>query len=298
MPLRLRPLHFLLILALSGCPGTDDDDGSDDDDVTGDDDDMTGDDDDMTGDDDDATGDDDDATGDDDDDATGDDDDATGDDDDATGDDDDATGDDDDSAAPATCAEWSDAAILDVVYNGPKVPPGYFVDSYPTNEFPQWGSATCSPEMAVTQSAASALFTTGTLTGATRSTMEFFEVDVLISGGAYTVHYREHRCDYWDGSVLGGGLPPFDWLDLQWLSGYLWYSQNHNMGGHHILGGFGNIGSATDWFDLCHVTTVYGDFGLFDEITLKSTGHAILQFGGDVTISPPVIHRTIQGNYN
>jgi hypothetical protein len=300
MSIRLRFPHLVLLVALMGCPSTDDDDASDDDDVT-DDDDATGDDDDSTGDDDDSTGDDDDsgddddATGDDDD--SGDDDDATGDDDDATGDDDDATGDDDDSAGPTSCEEWSDAAVLAVVYGGPKVPAGYFVDTYPSNEFPQWGTTGCSQSITNTQGVASSLFTTGTLTGATRTTTEFYEVDVLISGGSYTVHFREHRCDYWDGSVLGGTIP-FGWADLQWLSGYLWYSQNHNMGGHHILGGFGNIGSATDWFDLCHVTTVYGDFGLFDQITLKSTGHSVLQFQGDVNISAPVVHRTIQGNYN
>ena len=42
----------------------------------------------------------------------------------------------------------------------------------------------------------------------------------------------------------------------------------------------------------------YGDFGLCDQITLWATGHAVLQFQGDVTISPPAAHRTIQGNCN
>ncbi len=275
----------MLLLALAvivGMPACDSD-GGDDDDTTA-----------SDGDDDDVTDDDDSASGDDDDDSAGDDDDSTVDDDDSS-DDDDSTGDDDDSTAPTTCAGWSDAAILSVVYNGPKVPAGYFVDSYPSNEFPQWGSTGCSTSLANTQGVASSLFTTGTLTGATRTTTEFYEVDVDV--GMNTVHFREHRCDYWDGSTLGGTFP-LSWLELQWLAGYLWYSDNHNIGGHHILGGFGNIGSATDWFDLCHVTTVYGDFGLCDEITLWSTGHGVLQFQGDVTFSPPVNHRTLEGNCN
>ena len=287
----MRTLLLLLLLLVGlGCPPA----LTDDDDATGDDDDVTADDDDATGDDDDATGDDDDSTGDDDD-STGDDDDATGDDDDATGDDDDATGD-DDSAAPTSCEDWSDDAILDVVYNGPKVPPGYFVDSYPGNEFPQWGPG-CSSSLSDTQTAAAAQFTTGTLTGATRSEVEFYEVDVAINGGANTVHYRQTRCDWYDGTTLAGAVF-VGWTELQWLAGYLWYSDNHNIGGHHILGGFGAVGGATNWFDLCHVTTVYGDWGLCDEVTLKSTGHAILQVQGDVTINPPVTHRTIQGNCN
>jgi len=276
-----------LLFALPACDrsaSADDDDTVDDDDSAGDDDDSAGDDDDTAGDDDDSAGDDDDTAGDDDD--------SAGDDDDSAGDDDTA-GDDDDSSASMTCEDWLDADILSVVYNGPKVPAGYFVDSYPSNEFPQWGSTGCSTSLANTQGAASSLFTTGTLTGATRTTTEFYEVDLQV--GTNTVHFREHRCDYWDGSILGGTIP-LSWVELQWLAGYLWYSDNHNIGGHHILGGLGHVGNTTDWFDLCHVTTVYGDFGLCDQITLRSTGHSVFQFGGPVTISPSVAHRTIQGN--
>ena len=122
-------------------------------------------------------------------------------------------------------------------------------------------------------------------------------VDVALNGGANTVHFRETRCDYFDGTTLAG-TPFSGYAELQDLAGYLWYSQYNNIGGYKILGGFGNIGSATNWFDLCHVTTVYGDFGLADEITLWSTGYAVLQFQGTVTPNTPVEHRTITGNMN
>jgi hypothetical protein len=70
------------------------------------------------------------------------------------------------------------------------------------------------------------------------------------------------------------------------------------MGGHKILGGFGYIGSATNMYEMCHVTTVYGDWGLEDEITLRSTTWTVDIMGGAAGIGAETVHRTIEGNLN
>ena len=64
------------------------------------------------------------------------------------------------------------------------------------------------------------------------------------------------------------------------------------------MGGVGNVGGATNFFSLCHVTTVYGDFGLQDEITVWETEYGILQNGGGVNAGPAQQMGVVLGNWN
>ena len=115
--------------------------------------------------------------------------------------------------------------------------------------------------------------------------------------GAFTVLFRNTRCDYYNGGVLAGG--PFDDFEaLGDLAGYLWFTRNHNTGGYAIISGEGTIGNAAHFYELCHVTTVFGDFGLCDEITLYRTGFRIGILGGVVEISPPEQLRQVRGFCN
>jgi hypothetical protein len=103
--------------------------------------------------------------------------------------------------------------------------------------------------------------------------------------------YRNLRCDYFDGEILAGG----DVNELAFLGSLLWWQNNSNIDGHVLLGYTVAIGSATDWVELCSIRTVYGDWGLCDEITLESTTHAIRYGSSAVELGEPNVVRTIQG---
>ncbi len=217
------------------------------------------------------------------------------DDDDATADDDDATMDDDDGTdpEPTFCsAGIPESQILAAVYGGPKVPAGYWSD--PATSAQWW--APCSDTLATTQANAASRYPLGTPTGNGATTTWFHEVEMSLSGGS-TVLYRNTRCDWFDGTTLAGG-PFAGWAELQELVGYLWWTENHNLGGAHIVGGVGNVGGATNFFSLCHVSTVFGDFGIQDEITVWETGYGILQQDGTVNPSPPQQQGVVLGAQN
>ena len=236
--------------------------------------------------------DDDDATANDDD-ATADDDDATANDDDATANDDDATANDDDATEQTFCVQgFTESDVLEAVYSGPKVPAGYFTDP---NLNATWGTD-CSGSLADSQANAAARYSQGTMTGNDATTTWFYEVEVQL-GPNTLIAYRDTRCEAFDGTTLGGSAP-FDFTRLQELVSYLWWTQNHNYGGANILGGVGNPGGATDFFQMCHVTTVYGDWGLQDEITVLESQYGISQFGGEVGLGAPVSQGVIGGNWN
>ncbi len=78
----------------------------------------------------------------------------------------------------------------------------------------------------------------------------------------------------------------------------MWWTRNHNVTGHHIVTSFENPGGATNSLSLCHVTTVYGDWGIRDEITLRRTDWVMGQATGEGWESPPVELRTILGAVN
>ncbi len=107
--------------------------------------------------------------------------------------------------------------------------------------------------------------------------------------------YRNLRCDYFDGMTLANGNQGVDGQALAFLASLLWWQDNFNVTGNQLLGYSIAIGDATDWVEVCTIRTVYGDFGLCDEITLESTSHTIF-FPGEVTLGEPEVVRTIQGD--
>ncbi len=59
-----------------------------------------------------------------------------------------------------------------------------------------------------------------------------------------------------------------------------------------------HIGNAAHFFELCHVTTVYGDFGLCDEISFYRTGYRLDLVGGGVETAGPERLRQVEGRCN
>jgi hypothetical protein len=201
-----------------------------------------------------------------------------------------------DAAAPllGACSELTDAQLMAAVYGGPLVPTGFYDETFGPMEGAQW-RAPCSPSLDETRTRATALFGATSVTGTERSTTQFHEVDVRSGGFAY--HYRNTRCDYFDGTTLDGGRFVNDPGPVKALADYLWFVENHDLGGAHVLAGIERLGDATQRYDLCFVTTVYGDFGLCDEITLHTRAFASGP-DGRIAIDPDVDERTIRGTCN
>ena len=189
----------------------------------------------------------------------------------------------------ASCDEITDAQMMAAVYGGPLVPDGFYDETFGPHEGAQWREP-CSGSLDDTRMRATALFGATALTGAERSSAQFHEVDVTSSG--FTYHYRNTRCDYFDGTSLRTVVN--DPGPLKALADYLWFVQFHDLGGSHVLAGIEHVGDATQRYDLCFVTTTYGDFGLCDAITLHTRSHSA-SFGGGVMIAPDVDVRTLAG---
>ncbi len=197
---------------------------------------------------------------------------------------------------PIQCGDIADQTLLDLVYDdGPKVPPGFYNDAPEAGAGPQWRDP-CSNDLATTRQRAADLFAQGVLTGDERSTAWFHEVDVRLNGG-HVIHLRNTRCDYYDGQTLAGA-PHEDSESLRFLAGYLWYTEFHNLHGAHIGGGNGAIGDAANFYVLCHMQFVGGDFGLCDEITLRERSFRIGIFDGMVSQLGDEAVRQIQGRCN
>ncbi len=195
---------------------------------------------------------------------------------------------------PVQCAEIADQTLLDLVYqDGPKVPPGFYSD--PPGVNPQWREP-CAEALASTRQRAAETFANGVLTGAERSTDWFHEVEVRLAGG-HLLQFRNHRCDYYDGRILAG-VPHEAFEPLAFLAGYLWYAQYHNLHGAHFVGGNGAIGNAANFYALCHMQFVGGDFGLCDEISLHERRYRIGIFDGEVSVLDDPVLRRIQGRCN
>ena len=198
--------------------------------------------------------------------------------------------------APVFCADIEDQTLLDLVYeNGPKAPAGFYSDPAEANGSPQW-RIPCSPDLAESRRRAEEAFGPQMLTGDRRSTEWFHEVDVRLAGG-HLLHVRNTRCDWFDGAVLAGA-PHESFEPLAFLAGYLWYTQFHNLHGAHVVGGNGAIGNAANFYALCHMQFVGGDFGLCDEITLRERRYRIGIFDGEVTELADEALRQVRGRCN
>jgi hypothetical protein len=105
--------------------------------------------------------------------------------------------------------------------------------------------------------------------------------------------YSNLRCDYFDGTQLAVEGAE----NLAFLASLLWWMDHGNLAGSQILGYGVTVGGASDLVHMCTIRTVFGDFGLCDEITLESTTHGIL-VGGQVGLGEPAVVRTLQGDCN
>jgi|GEM_PF-2116596 len=271
----MRRVSLLLILLL-GCPPTLSDD--DDDATVADDDDAV--DDDDTVDDDDST--------------------PTPIDDDDVSDDDDLMDDDDDIGLELLCDALTDDEVLTSLYEGPKVPPGWYTDGFDGNTesalYPDWG---CSNDTDDTLALSQDFY------GATESELietradRMFNETLWSSPSGFVMHLRQTRCDYWDGELLDQGIGPFWELDpLRELAGYQWWRDNHNISGHHIVLAYEFPGNATNFLTMCHISTVYGDWGVRDEVTVWQTDWTMSQVGGTGYTTGPQYVRLVLGNEN
>lgn len=184
-----------------------------------------------------------------------------------------------------SCSRISDEVILSRYRDDAHVPRGLYFEPA---SLATWAEP-CSDSLADTLTR-SMMQNLGTFEG--EFTTDWFHETAWCNGGLRRL-YRNLRCDYFDGQRLANGSAEA----LAFLASLLWWQNYSNVTGSAILGYSWNIGDATDRVELCTIRTVYGDFGLCDEITLESTIHAI-RVGGDVTLGEPRILRTIQGRCN
>lgn len=181
--------------------------------------------------------------------------------------------------AAVRCDELTDEQILAAVYDGPKVPEGYYSDlEDEENAWPTWGNG-CAESLASAKESAQKHATSNgwKLTGKERTTDLFFETDMDVGGG-YTVHFRQTRCDYFDGERLGGA-PHASAEPLGKLAVYMWYSQWSITGGYNVVSGAGRTEGGMHSFTMCKVETTYGDCGACDQIVLLESTYGMDENG-------------------
>ena len=89
----------------------------------------------------------------------------------------------------------------------------------------------------------------------------------------------------------------FSIYDSKELIDYLWFVRNYDNGSKKILSSF--TVDKQQIFEVHHyeLYTVYGDFNLYDEISLKRNIYSIDRSTGVITVTETII-RTINGEYN
>lgn len=193
-----------------------------------------------------------------------------------------------------SCADLTDEEVLAIVYGGPKVPAGYYSDEASAGAWAVWGSG-CGADLDAARAAAIvyAESSAGSLTGVERTTPLFYEVDIQLLDGLYTIHYRKTRCDYFDGTSLAGDPSV---AALGQLAVYLWYSKWAITGGYHvILGAPGMDKDGATTFTLCEARATFGDCGACDEIALLSSTYTLVEDGSVTIPSELELVRPIQG---
>ena len=133
-------------------------------------------------------------------------------------------------------------------------------------------------------------------TGAEGTFMDSFENDWFYEAayclnGSLRRTERNLRCDYFDGERLADATPE----RLAFLASMLWWADHSNLEGSQILGHSIVSGNSIDVVELCTVSTVYGDFGLCDEVQLESTTYRSA-VGGTVEFGKTEVLRTLKGN--
>ena len=114
------------------------------------------------------------------------------------------------------------------------------------------------------------------------------------TGSSAQVH-RVTECEFYDGSVLGAPYRNPDGVRL--LASYLWFIENRSNASLKVVAGAYGPSAASIEFFLCFTLTVYGDWGLYDQITYTERLVSV-DTSGNVTIDPDQSLRTIQGQYH
>jgi hypothetical protein len=194
---------------------------------------------------------------------------------------------------PATvdsCDDATDEHLLAVVYDGPKVPEGMYDGDSRIGGLLSWNDS-CASDFAAARVLAEAEM--GSWTSEDDSSPYYYE---FISGTApdERVH-RVTKCEFFDGEVLGE--PYRDWDGARLLVSYLWFVEYRvNASAKVVAGAYGPSAAAYEFF-LCFTLTVYGDWGLYDEITYYERPITV-DLSGVVSIDADQSLRTIQGQYN
>jgi hypothetical protein len=185
-----------------------------------------------------------------------------------------------------SCEDLGNDEILAAVYGGPKVPAGFPLDELEVGDegegaWPTWGKG-CSASLDAARKDAEieAEKSAGWLTGSERTTPYFHEIDIAISEGAYTIHFRKTRCDYFDGQKLAGEATP---EALAELAVYLWYSRWSITNGYNALHGIHEEEDGALTFTLCEAQTSFGECGACDEVMLLQASYKLSK-DGSVTL--------------
>jgi hypothetical protein len=196
-----------------------------------------------------------------------------------------------DNPSVASCAEVADELILERYADwDAKVPAGFYFE--PGGQLVRWAES-CSEGPGESLDAAEATWPEGDVE-AEHTTDYFYEVVVCDDGRRYL--HRNLRCDYYDGTTLAGA-PHADGNELGFLAGLLWFMDYHNTGGYQIIAVIPEAGAEGSAVELCTTRTVFGDFGLCDEVELHATRYEITT-EGEVTLESEQLVKTLEGQCN
>lgn len=193
-----------------------------------------------------------------------------------------------DSPAASACADLDDGLILERYDDGDaKVPTGYYFEAI--GPLLRWAGP-CSEGPGESLEAAEAAWPEGAVE-AEHATDYFYEVVVCDDGRRYL--HRDLRCDYFDGTTLAGA-PHEDGSELGFFASLVWFMEHHNSGGHQILAVLEEVGAEGAAVEVCTTRTVFGDFGVCDEVHLHATRYEVTA-EGEVTIEPEQLVKTLEG---
>lgn len=189
------------------------------------------------------------------------------------------------------CAGFEDDALRSIVYDGPKVPSGFYYEPDVDTVVLGWMEP-CSPDADATHMRAIDIYTADAIVGYDEAP-QFFQVNIMNPGMTFTIFYRTTRCEYFDGTTLAGA--PHTAPDaLASFVGYQWFTRYLSLDGAKIVNGVGACTGDRCTYDLCHVRTTYGDFGLCDEIEYFQT-HYTITLDGVVSEDPERRLKRIDG---
>lgn len=193
-----------------------------------------------------------------------------------------------DGPSPTTeaCADISDSVILQRYDDREAtVPRGFFYE--PGNPNSNWGNS-CAPSLAATLVTGAMRIAGGVAGGNT--TPWFYEAVPCYN----MVRYRELRCDYFDGSVLGSQATS---EELAFLGSLLWWQSAHLRSGSAVLGSHSSFEADAEVVELCSIESVFGadlPRPVCDHIDVFSTRYVLRR--GRVELRKSELVRTVTGD--